>query len=200
MNNTALLVFVKSPVVREVKTRLAASIGHEKAMEVYQQLLKHTRATIKKVDVKTQIWYGNHIPNDDIWSDYPRFEQPDGDLGAKMKYAFLTALRSHSKVVLIGSDCPELSTQHLEEAFHYLENHDVVLGPATDGGYYLIGMKQMHDSLFAEIAWSTANVLDQTVHKILRSGLSYALLAPLTDIDTAEDLQQFPAFFNPIYK
>ncbi len=199
MNDTALLIFVKSPIVGEVKTRLAASIGNEKAIEVYQELLKHTRDIIKKVDAKPQIWYGNHIPTDDIWSDYPRFEQPEGDLGAKMKYAFITALQSYAKVVLIGSDCPELSTHHLQEAFQLLENNDVVLGPATDGGYYLIGMKQMHDTLFTDIVWSTVEVLDQTVQKIVKAGLSYALLEPLTDIDTVEDLRQFPAFFKLIH-
>ncbi len=122
----------------------------------------------------------------DSWNYCPQVE---GDLGQKMSAAIEEAFkRGRKRVVVIGTDAPELQAKHLKEAFANLETADVVLGPAEDGGYYLIGMNQLHRALFSEISWSTEQVFTQTLQRIRDLRLRYRLLQRLSDIDYPEDV------------
>lgn len=187
-----LLVFVKHPRAGEVKTRLAKDIGDEKALAVYQDLLAHTAQIIAPLQATIWIGYGNEVPTEDLWSErsYPRFLQSGDDLGQRMCAAFEDGFNSHfGSIVIIGSDCPTLTTDILEAAFEALSTHDMVMGPAWDGGYYLMGMNALFKNVFLNKKWSTSTVLEDTVSDIISAGLTYFTLPTLRDIDTAADLQ-----------
>jgi len=187
----ALLIFIKNPVLGKVKTRLAASIGNEKALAIYHRLLEHTRKETQTLTADKLLFYSENIPDDD-WSNktYEKKMQESGDLGYKMKSAFSQAFeQGYEKAVIIGSDCAELKKQHLENAFVALEKHDVVLGPANDGGYYLIGFQRLINEVFDNKTWSTANVLSSTIKDLERLNKTYFLLPTLIDVDNYEDLQ-----------
>ncbi|MEX0895291.1 MAG: TIGR04282 family arsenosugar biosynthesis glycosyltransferase, partial [Balneolaceae bacterium] len=112
------------------------------------------------------------------------------NLGKKMERAFSSVFNSgYGKIVLIGSDCPTILTRHIEEAFEKLESHDTVLGPSSDGGYYLIGLKELNTSLFQDKPWSSSGLYEQTLTELQDSSLSYCELEELNDIDTADDLE-----------
>lgn len=187
----SLLLFVKNPIAGQTKTRLAASVGHEKALKMYHQLMDHTRAQAAALsDTQLLLFYSNFIPAEDAWPSPPfdkRLQSGD-DLGQRMKNAFQTAFDGGSeRAIIIGSDCPGITTQLLEEAFAALDSHDLVLGPALDGGYYLLGMKQRYPSLFDDITWSTAEVAKQTLAAAETLQLHSKLLPALSDVDYLED-------------
>ncbi|MBX0289996.1 TIGR04282 family arsenosugar biosynthesis glycosyltransferase [Hymenobacter sp. HSC-4F20] len=192
-----LIIFARRPRLGQVKTRLAADIGPAAALAVYQQLLAHTREMIAPLLVHKTVWLtGAALAPEaaDEWADYEQLPQPEGDLGEKMQAAFAHDFaRAAGAVVIIGTDCPGLTTAHLQAAFEALSTHDVVLGPATDGGYYLLGMKQLRPSLFQNKAWSTATVLEATVADAQQLGLRLHLLPALSDIDTGADLRDWEA-------
>ena len=192
-----LLVFAREPVLGQVKTRLAAAIGPAAALAVYRELLHHTAAAVAAAGLPTTLWLAEAPappaapaqprPN---WPGYPWHVQPPAaDLGARMAHAFAEAFAAGAAAALvIGTDCPGLTAGHLGEAAAALATHDVVVGPATDGGYYLLGMKTLHQELFAGQQWSTATVLADTLAAAARLGLRVAQLPALADIDTAADL------------
>lgn len=191
----SLLLFVKNPIAGQTKTRLAQSVGHEKALKMYQQLMDHTRAQASALkDTQRLLFYSSFIPTADSWPS-PLFDkrlQAGNDLGQRMKNAFLQAFEGGSEqAIIIGSDCPGITTPLLEAAFTALDTKELVLGPALDGGYYLLGMKQLHPSLFDAIAWSTAAVADQTLAAAEALHLSTALLPALSDVDYLEDWQSY---------
>lgn len=187
----SLLIFVKNPELGKVKTRLAKSIGDEEALQIYKYLLKYTHDVSKSLEVSRTVFYSNFIDENDIWEadQFSKHVQVPGDLGEKMKSAFNVAFENKlsERVVIIGSDCAELTRNDLVSAFEALELHDVVLGPAADGGYYLLGLKSFHPSLFDEINWSTSSVLNSTIEKAQKATLSIHLLRTLNDVDTIED-------------
>jgi rSAM/selenodomain-associated transferase 1 len=192
----SLLVFVKNPLSGKVKTRLGKSIGYPQAAQVYRKLLAHTKQQILRLKADVQIWYGDAINNQDLWSQtgFSKHLQIQEDLGQRMNNAVEKAFAEGAhKVVVIGSDCPEISTQVLQQAFEELKKHDVVIGPANDGGYYLLGFSKYYN-LFNNIAWSTSTVLPQTLAQIKTSQLSHFLLPELVDLDTVEDLKKFPEY------
>lgn len=188
-----LIIFARRPEPGRVKTRLAADIGPEAALAIYRHLLAHTRAAVVPLRVHKTVWLAEAGPAADLtddWQEYEQLPQPAGDLGEKMQAAFTHDFARHaSEVVIIGTDCPGLTTEHVEAAFAALRTHDVVIGPATDGGYYLLGMKQLWSSLFQNKAWSTATVRADTVADVQRLGLRLHLLPALSDIDTGADLR-----------
>lgn len=191
-DNRLLIVFVKNPEMGRVKTRLAADIGDTEALHIYQKLTAHTRCEASEVKADRQVWYSEFIDEKDQWNSslFAKRLQPDGNLGKKMKCAFASGFNSgYGKVVLIGSDCPTILTRHIEEAFEKLESHDTVLGPSSDGGYYLIGLKKLKTSLFKDKPWSSSELYEQTLNELRDSGLSYCKLEELNDIDTADDLE-----------
>ncbi|RDV16207.1 glycosyltransferase [Pontibacter diazotrophicus] len=192
MNDKKLLMlFVRNPELGKVKTRLAASVGPEKALEVYLQLLQHTRKVTSEIPVEKLVYYSDTVDTNDLWpnEEYQKRVQPPGDLGEKMEAAFAAAFEEgHTAVVIIGSDCLQLTPEIVLQAYHKLEQHDVVIGPALDGGYYLLGMKRLHPGLFRNKRWSTEHVFPDTLQDVERLQLSHALLPRLSDVDYVEDL------------
>jgi rSAM/selenodomain-associated transferase 1 len=145
-------------------------------------------------DVQASIWtyFSDFIPEIVNAPIEKNFVQEGQDLGERMANAFACSFEmGMDKVVLIGTDCPTLQSQHLNEAFQALSNSDLVLGPATDGGYYLIGMKRRADYLFEGISWSTSQVYSETMNVASQHGLTTTLLQELDDIDTQEDWERY---------
>jgi len=198
-----LVIFTRFPTPGETKSRLIPALGATAAAELQRQLTEHTLATVEAPgddrDYAIEIRYAGatrHAMR--TWlGDRHRFRrQRDGDLGARMGDAFTSAFQHDSeRCVIIGIDCPALGLHHLREAFHALRTSDLVLGPATDGGYYLIGLTANRatsaiPALFEDMEWGTELVLDRTRDRAMRQELSVALLEPLHDIDRPEDLAQ----------
>lgn len=186
------MVFVRNPVKGEVKTRLSASIGEEKAFKVYKFLLSYTESVVKQADVEVEIWYSESVVSDDVWSKpgIQKRVQAAGNLGKKMSRAFRTGFENgYEKIIIIGSDCHQLEAAHIEEAFQKLGDSDVVVGPSKDGGYYLLGMKRWHPNLFTDKPWSTNSLYAKTLASITGKNLSVSTLEVLNDIDTIEDLR-----------
>jgi uncharacterized protein len=186
-----LLVFVKIPVTGKVKTRLAKSIGNEKALKVYKYLVDYTYSVVRDVEADVEIWFSDSKTDfkGPGLMDMVKKVQTGGNLGERMSNAFREGFTSgYHKVVIIGSDCPEILPDHIEGAFKFLDKTDVVIGPSFDGGYYLLGMKKWNPNLFLNIDWSTDQVFRQTRRVIEKEGLNFSKLERLNDIDTVEDL------------
>jgi hypothetical protein len=193
-----LLVFVKNPVPGRVKTRLARTIGDEKALWVYERLLEHTRRAARGVTAQRWVCYSDFVPAADAWLEggFAARRQEGETLGDRMQEAFRQGFAAgYRSIVIIGSDCPEVSPDLLETAFRQLASFPVVLGPATDGGYYLLGMNYLVESLFRDKPWSTPVVLAETVADLQRADIPYALLPVLSDVDEAADLDRLPPSF-----
>ena len=189
-----ILIFVKNPIPGKVKTRLAQTIGDDKALKVYQYLLNYTRKITEKLQSDKIVFYSDFIAENDLWdSNYFQKQVQKGDtLGDRMYQAFDSAFANgYQKIIIIGSDCLELDTKHLEEAFQALDKQEIVLGPAKDGGYYLLGMNTLHKNIFTNKNWSTPTVFQDTIQDIKESQLSYYLLPELSDVDYEEDLKEF---------
>lgn len=190
MMNNALLIFVKNLVYGQVKTRLAASVGNDKAMKIYQQLLQHTSDVCKNIDADKIVFYSDFF-EEEIWNnlEFKKEIQCGNDLGERMKNAFIKAFENgYEKAIIIGTDCPQIDQTILENAFMKLNHFDVLLGPATDGGYYLLGIKRLSSALFENIKWSTNTVLEKTLEICNQNKLTYFLLPALTDIDEEKDM------------
>ena len=189
--HNCLIIFARNPIPGKVKTRLAATIGAERTLDIYKQLLLLTHAATTGINCSKVVYYSDHIEANDLWNaGYKKALQQGNNLGERMSNAFDEVLKGKfSKAVIIGTDCPELSSTIIEEAFDKLEEYDVVLGPAADGGYYLLGMKVAHPQMFSNIKWSTNTVLSQTIAVCNEFNLSYHCLAVLHDIDEESDLQ-----------
>lgn len=199
MNNRLIIVFTRNPELGKCKTRLAASIGDVHALKVYQQLIQHTSSTIQKVNADAAVFYTEKIQLNDAWPDahFQKQIQIEGHLGEKMQAAFEWGFaKGYKKICIVGSDLPELSSKDLAEAFEKLNETDLVFGPAEDGGYYLMGMKQMHIQAFLNKKWSTHRVLQQTLEDLGQK--SVTLLATKNDIDTLEDLLQHSSLLRYI--
>jgi rSAM/selenodomain-associated transferase 1 len=189
----ALIIFVKNPEKGKVKTRLAATVGDDKALQIYLELLRHTRNVANQTAASRFLYYSQSIKEKDNWpkTDFQKRLQSGEDLGQKMANAFREVLQHHPKAVIIGSDCASLSTEIVEEAFKLLDKYDFVIGPAMDGGYYLLGMREFHPEVFENIAWSTDEVGSSTLLKIDQLGKTYSLLPLLSDIDHEEDWKKY---------
>ncbi|CAN5213340.1 TIGR04282 family arsenosugar biosynthesis glycosyltransferase [soil metagenome] len=188
----ALIIFVRNLVLGKVKTRLAKTIGDEMALQVYKQLLLHTKTITKDFAVTRFVFYADHINEQDIWDNnfYNKSLQQGSDLGARMSKAFSELFSQGFKhIVIIGSDCYELTTEILQDAFAQLQHYDMVAGPSFDGGYYLLGLNKLHNTLFENKAWSTDNVMKATLQNADALDLSYYLLPVLNDIDDEDDLK-----------
>lgn len=174
-----------------VKTRLANAIGERHALAVYRKLAQHTMDVTHALTVDKAVYYSDQIEAGDLWADtrYQKRLQRGDDLGQRMSHAFADAFREGcERVCIIGTDCLELSPETVRQAFKALEHHDVVIGPAEDGGYYLLGTKQFHSELFVGKKWGSSAVFQDTKEDILRAGLSFFDLPVLRDVDREEDL------------
>ncbi len=187
----ALIIFIKNPRKGKVKTRLAATLGDDKALKIYLCLLDYTKKVSERVVSDKLLFYSHQIDAKDEWSNnvFSKHVQIGADLGERMKQAFEVAFKTYhyKKVVIIGSDCAEISSDLVEEAFRELDDHDFVIGPANDGGYYLLGMRELFLPVFENKAWSTSGLLASTLDDLDKNNLSYCILPALTDIDTETD-------------
>lgn len=190
---STLVVFARAPELGRVKTRLAAELGLPGALAAYRRLAEHVIAAVKGGErYSLTVAY---TPAEAKWemrrwlgSSVSLTAQSEGSLGNRMGHAIADALANGAKrVVVIGTDCPDVSAAMVGEAFARLADADIVLGPATDGGYYLIGMSRLHPSVFDGVPWSTPETLRVTLERAREAGLSVALLDERRDIDTADD-------------
>ncbi len=191
-NEALLMIFARNPVKGKVKTRLAADLGEEEALVVYKELLKHTKTVCEQVSVDKIVFYSDFIEMEDVWTGegFFKVEQHGEGLGERMRNAFFAAFEAgNSPVIIIGTDCFELTSAIISEAFEKLKESDVVVGPALDGGYYLLGMKKYLPQLFDGIQWSTATVCQETLNKCHELNACVTKLSVLADIDTKEDLE-----------
>ncbi len=191
MTDSLLMIFVKNLIPGMVKTRLAKDVGIEIALDVYQKLVHHTHQITKKIEEDKAVYYSEYIEIEDIWKnkDYKLTSQKGVSLGEKMSTAFDEAFDSYKKVIIIGSDCYNLNTKIIKKAFEMLEENEVVVGPAKDGGYYLLGMNDFFHQLFQNKEYSTDHVLKDLLHETETLNLSVYQLPTLNDIDTLEDLK-----------
>jgi rSAM/selenodomain-associated transferase 1 len=186
-----LLIFTRNPRLGKVKTRLAKDIGDQKALEVYRELLRITASVALKVPCFRLVSYDTALEDNDAFNPayFMKDVQVGADLGERLSEAFTAAFRTgFASVVCIGSDCPSLNEEIINTAFEQLKSHDLSVGPARDGGYYLIGMKKAHYQLFKNKLWGSENVLLDTLLDARNLGLSYYLLPTLSDIDAVSDL------------
>ncbi len=191
MSAQEVLIFARTPELGKVKTRLAADIGVQAALRTYVNLLAHTREIVARSGFPARVHLAGPIPDRDLWSEagFRRFPQADGDLGQRMASAFAHAFADGVRsVVIIGTDCPGLSSTHLHEAMKALETHEAVVGAAEDGGYWLLGLTSPIRSIFQNKAWSTDTVLRDTLADFRALGVSVARLDILRDLDNADDL------------
>lgn len=190
-----VIIFVRNPKLGKVKTRLAKAIGDTKALAIYEMLLQQTKVCTQDLACHKVVFYSDEIHEDDLWENtsYEKQLQFGFDLGTKMKNAFEWAFENrYKKVVLIGSDMYDLKPHHIEEAFEKLATHDVVLGPAQDGGYYLLGLTQIVPKIFQNKSWGTSTVREETLQDLEK--VTVHLLEELNDVDVVEDIQHHPAF------
>lgn len=186
-----LIIFVKNPILGKAKTRLAVSIGNAGALAVYELLLSQTAKITENLPVDKVVYYDQFVDDNDMWSNeqFQKTLQANGDLGLKMETAFYNAFQEgYDKVCIIGSDCFDLSQEYLELAFSTLDNDDAVIGPAKDGGYYLLGLSGFYPDFFNEKTWSTSTVAQDTIKDFEKLGLSFSELPVLSDVDVVEDL------------
>ncbi|MEO9892085.1 TIGR04282 family arsenosugar biosynthesis glycosyltransferase [Aurantibacter sp.] len=191
-----LLIFTRNPELGKCKTRLAAKIGNESALEIYKFLLKHTVSFTQNLNVAKHVYYSEEIWEDDIWDSlyYDKKLQTGDNLGDRMANAFQDGFTSgFEKIIVIGSDMYDLSQSDIESAFSTLDNNDFVLGPADDGGYYLLGMKNFNSNLFQNKDWGTATVLENSLKDLADEKL--ALLDTRNDIDVYEDIENIEVFY-----
>lgn len=193
--NELLIIFTKNPEYGKVKTRLAKDIGHKTALEIYEFLLAHSQQITAALKMDKQVYYSSRISENDLWNEggFEKKLQCPGDLGERMKTAFKEGFQhGYQKIVIIGTDMYDISTGDIQNAFNELENHDHVIGPAEDGGYYLLGMKSLNSDLFRNKKWSTSSVFEDSMKDI--QGARVKILPEKNDIDMLVDIEDHQAF------
>lgn len=191
MLKKAIILFTKNPELGKVKTRLAKTLGNKKALEIYKKLLQHTQTIVSSIEVDKFIFYSDKIIENDAWSNevYNKKKQKGDDLGDRMKNAFQELFElNYNSVCIIGSDCFELNSSIINQAFQSLNTNEIVIGPTFDGGYYLLGMKKPNFELFENILWSTETVFEDTINKIKNQNSDFATLVKLNDVDREIDV------------
>lgn len=200
MSKNLLIIFVKNIKLGRVKTRLAKTVGDDNAFKVYKALVEVTEEATSNMNVDKRIYFSDAII-DDKWPNNYKAVQKGIDLGKRMSNAFQDGFNDgYNNIVLIGSDLPNISKEIINHGFNALKHNDVVFGPAVDGGYYLVGMSKLHDCIFENKAWSTSNLLEETLTGLEQKKIKVSLIETLNDIDTFEDLKQYPKFLKLISK
>ncbi len=193
MEHHVLVIMAKSPEQGKVKTRLAKSIGEEAALVVYKNLLNYTLREANCALWETTVHWAGNPDNGVNIHDFKSAVQKGEELGDRMGNAFEAEFKSEAeRVVMIGADCAELTLGHIERAFGMLKLHDIVIGPAEDGGYYLIGMNENHQEILQDVPWSTEHVLEVTKELAEENHLSVGYLEKLSDVDHEADLAKHP--------
>jgi rSAM/selenodomain-associated transferase 1 len=190
-----LLIFLKAPLRGQVKTRLCQQIGEQAGLDAYNTILRRLFGNLSPLD-DVEVWFS---PPDSLSAIQPllpeaweKRPQQGRTLGERLEFAFASAFsRGATNVAVIGSDCPYVQPRHISQTCELLHSNDLVLGPALDGGYWLLGLNKPCPKLFQEIPWSSPNVLAMTLERAKANGLKAALLDTLEDIDTADAWDRF---------
>lgn len=185
-----IIIFTRNPELGKVKTRLAKSIGDKSALNIYRFLLNHTEQTIRNLDCDKAVYYSVKVRDNDIWSTsiYQKHQQKGDDLGVRMHHAFKDSFsKGYKKVMIVGSDLYDLKADVISTAFEQLDKNDIVIGPAEDGGYYLLGMKMLNSKIFQNKDWGTSTVFQNTIKDLQNE--SVFLLEELNDIDVYDDMR-----------
>ncbi len=189
------MIFTRNPELGKCKTRLAATIGDHAALEVYELLLAHTVSITKNLTVAKEVYYSTRIGENDIWNStvYDKKQQEGEDLGDRMYNAFKSGFKAgYTNIIIIGSDMYDLSQSDIQNAFNALKTNDYVIGPAEDGGYYLLGMKTLNSKVFQNKSWGTNTVLQNTLNDLQQTTIK--LLEERNDIDYYEDIKDISVF------
>lgn len=199
----AIIVFIKNPALGKVKTRSAATLGDEQALKIYHTLMEHTMLTTRDLEANKYLFYSEYVDESDVWDNdkyLKSVQHQTQDLGLKMASAFeITCQNKHKKALIIGSDCFELNDEIIKEAYHRLTESEVVIGPANDGGYYLIGFnfqvigegyEQVLANLFLNKEWSHERVCQEAIEACKQLNLACYQLPTLTDVDEEKDYLQ----------
>ncbi len=195
-----LIIFTRNPEPGKVKTRLAKDVGDITAFKIYNFLLEHTVSVTRNLAVSKEVYYSEAIPQNDIWKPeiYSKNLQKGKGLGERMKNAFQEGFKNgYKNIIIIGSDLYDLQQEDLEKAFQLLREKDAVIGPATDGGYYLLGMNQLFPEVFEDKEWGTSSVLEDTLKDLKEKNIG--LLEARNDVDYYSDIKDhkdFQQFFK----
>jgi rSAM/selenodomain-associated transferase 1 len=190
-----LLIFTRNPELGKVKTRLAKDLGDQTALDIYKFLLDHTVSITESLPITKEVYYSEKIHENDIWdaSIYNKRQQVGLGLGERMEHAFAAGFKNgYSNIIIIGSDMYDITSEDLMEAFKKLDNNDFVIGPAEDGGYYLLGMSKLKPALFANKDWGTNTVLKNTLQDLDKE--NKVLLEAKNDVDYFSDIKEHSAF------
>ena len=194
-SKNALIIFTRNPELGKCKTRLAATVGDQKALEIYTFLLEHTTKISAAVQADKYVYYSVKLRDNDAWDEtlFRKKVQHGEDLGARMEHAFNEVFAlGYQHAIIIGSDMYDINANDIDQAFIALKTNNFVVGPAEDGGYYLLGMKTTHPSIFKNKTWGTPTVLKDTLADI--SNDTVALLPEKNDVDYYEDIKDISAF------
>lgn len=199
MPKKLLIIFTKNPELGNGKSRLAKTIGKENALVIFKELIKHTVSITKELDCDKWVQFSDHKNDNEFFDDsiYSKQLQEGNDLGDRMRNAFIKAKdEGYDKIMLIGSDCYQLTKLELEKGFNTLDSNDFVFGPAEDGGYYLIGTRTTFTKVFDNKTWSTKTVLYEAIRDIESADLTFGELVTLSDVDYEEDLGDLKKFIS----
>ncbi len=199
MSKNLIIILTKNPELGKGKSRLAATVGKENALTIFKELIKHTVSITKNLAADKWVFYSDYIGDNEYFDDtiYSKYLQEGNDLGDRMRNAMVKATDAgYEKVMMIGSDCYQLSQTELKKGFKILDSNDFVFGPAEDGGYYLIGTRTTFTKVFDNKTWSTATVLYEAIRDVEGADLTYGELATLSDVDYEEDLGELRRFIS----
>ena len=192
--DSSILVFCKAPITGEVKTRLIPTLGANKACTIYKMLLEEAINSASEAELaQVQLWCTPHVTHEYFtqFDGVNLYVQEGNDLGERMYKALSVTLKENQRAVLIGADCPTIDKTYLDRAIALLEDHDAVIGPAEDGGYGLIGLRESRTNYFDDIEWSTDQVCAETCRRFNVAGLNWALLPRIWDVDRPEDVDRY---------
>ena len=195
--NQLILLFAETAIIGKVKTRLASSVGTKMALWVYERLLAKTILVLNNIPYDIAVFYDPEVPATLFALENAKFHfsQQGSDLGERMNKAFQWGFdMGYKKICVIGTDLWEINSELIIKAFDELYNNDFVLGPASDGGYYLLGMTKPFPKLFLNMPWSSNTLLNQS--KAILSEEKVSLLVEKNDIDTLDDLEANPALYK----
>ena len=201
MTSNLLIIFTRNPELGKCKTRLASVIGDAAALDIYTFLIEHTVGITKSLKVDKQVHYSQNVHHNDLWNDatYSKKKQEGSDLGERMYFAFKQGFdEGYKNIIIIGSDIYDLLQRDIETAFTMLEFNNYVIGPAADGGYYLLGMKRLNENIFRNKNWGTDTVLQDTILDL--EAETIAMLDIRNDIDIYEDIKDIAIFKKIIEK
>ncbi len=190
-----LLIFTRNPELGKVKSRLAKDVGDQTALDIYKFLLDHTVSITETLPITKEVHYSEKIHENDIWdsSIFQKRQQVGKDLGDRMQHAFTTGFKNgYSNIIIIGSDMYDITSEEITEAFKKLDTNDFVIGPAEDGGYYLLGMRKLELSIFVNKVWGANTVLKDTLQDLDQE--NKVLLEVKNDVDYYSDIKEHKAF------